>query len=59
MSERLLTAQDVAERLGVPTSWVYRAARHGLIPHIVLGRYIRFDKSDIDRWINDRKGSQT
>ncbi len=28
----LLTADDVAERLGVPRSWVYRAAREGDLP---------------------------
>ena len=40
---RLLTAGDVAARLGVTKRWVYAEARAGRIPHIRLGpRYIRF-----------------
>ena len=42
MSTRLLTAAEVAERLGVPRSWVYEQSRAGLIPTVPLGRYRRF-----------------
>jgi excisionase family DNA binding protein len=42
MSTRLLTAAEVAERLGVPRSWVYEQSRRGLIPTVALGRYRRF-----------------
>jgi hypothetical protein len=31
----------VAERLGVPTSWVYEQSRRGVIPTVALGRYRR------------------
>lgn len=40
---RLIDAKELAEKLGVPTSWVYRAAREGRIPSIKLGKYVRFD----------------
>jgi len=42
MSERLLTATDVAELLAVPESWIREATRAGKLPHIHLGRYIRY-----------------
>ena len=36
---RLLTADEVAERLGVTRDWVWAQARAGRIPHVQLGRY--------------------
>ncbi len=55
MTDRLLTAQEVAAILNVPTSWVYRAARGQEIPSIALGRYVRFDRADITKWIAGQK----
>jgi excisionase family DNA binding protein len=48
---RLLTANEVAERLGVKTGWVWAQARAGRIPHVPLGRYRRFREETIDAWI--------
>ncbi len=53
----LLTADDVAERLQVPRSWVYRAAREGDLPSVRCGRYRRFDEGDVEQWINRQKGT--
>ena len=53
MTERLVTAGEVAERLGVPESWVRESARSGAIPHVRLGRYIRFDLADVERWLEE------
>jgi excisionase family DNA binding protein len=47
----LLTAQDVAEQLGVSNDWVWAQARAGAIPHIRLGRYRRFRAEAIEAWI--------
>jgi len=47
----LLTAQDVADRLGVRKDWVWAQARAGTIPHIRLGRYCRFRAEAIEAWI--------
>ena len=51
----LLTADDVAERLGVPGSWVYRAAREGDLPSVRCGRYRRFDAADSASWTERHK----
>jgi excisionase family DNA binding protein len=48
---RLLTAEDVAERLGVTRDWVWSQARAGRIPHVKLGRYRRFREEAIDDWL--------
>ena len=55
----LLTADDVAERLHVPRSWVYRAAREGDLPSVRCGRYRRFDEGDVEQWISRQKGTPT
>lgn len=55
MSERLRDADYVAERLGVPRSWVYSAARRGALPSVRCGRYRRFAEGDIERWIEDQR----
>lgn len=52
MSNLLRTADEVAARLQVPKSWVYRAARQGELPSVRCGRYRRFDDRDVDRWID-------
>lgn len=51
MSSGLRTAEEVAARLQVPRTWVYRAAREGDLPSIRCGRYRRFDDADVDEWI--------
>jgi predicted DNA-binding transcriptional regulator AlpA len=45
---RLLTPKDVAILLRVPISWVYeRTRRRGFeqLPHVKLGKYLRFEES--------------
>ena len=48
----LLTAEEVAERLGVTKDWVWAQARAGRIPHIQLGRYRRFREEALERWLD-------
>jgi excisionase family DNA binding protein len=48
---RLLEAEDVAGLLGMTTDWVYREVRAGRLPHIRLGRYVRFRHESIDAWL--------
>ena len=55
MSDRLLDATEVADRLGVPTSWVREGVRSGAIPHVRLGRYVRFDLADVEEWLQKCK----
>ncbi len=51
----LLTADELAEVLGVPTGWVYRQSREGRIPTVRLGRYYRYRLVAIERWIIERE----
>ena len=38
----------MAGLLGMTTDWVYREVRAGRLPHIRLGRYVRFRPESID-----------
>ncbi len=50
MSE-LLTPEEVARMLGVTTAWVYDQSRRGTIPTVTLGRYRRYRRESIERWV--------
>lgn len=54
-AERLLTAEEVAELLGIGVDWIYEQARRGRIPVVCLGRYRRFRLESIKRWIAENE----
>jgi excisionase family DNA binding protein len=47
----LLTVKAVSERLQVKPSTVYLWAAQGTIPHIKLGRLLRFDREELEHWL--------
>jgi excisionase family DNA binding protein len=49
--DRLMTAAEVADMLDVKVSWVRSATREGTIPHIRLGRWVRYRRSSVLAWI--------
>lgn len=55
--ERLMTAKQVSELIEVRPSTVYKWVDLGYIPHVKLGRCVRFKKAELIRWIdhNHRK----
>jgi excisionase family DNA binding protein len=50
-SRSLVNAQEVAELLGVPASWVYEQSRRGKIPTVTLGRHRRYRLEAIQQWV--------
>jgi len=51
--DRLLTAEEIADRLGVTPQWVWAQARAGRMPHVRLGRYRRFRESAVEAWLDE------
>jgi excisionase family DNA binding protein len=47
----LLTAAEVAALLAVPRSSVYEYVRRGDIPHITIGRHLRFERRSLEAWL--------
>ncbi|HEX5307631.1 MAG TPA: helix-turn-helix domain-containing protein [Solirubrobacteraceae bacterium] len=50
----LLDARQAAAILNVPASWIAAEARAGRIPHVRLGRYVRFNSDELMRWCDGR-----
>jgi excisionase family DNA binding protein len=46
----LLDATEAGRLLSVPASWVLAEARANRIPHVRLGRYVRFSADDLEDW---------
>ena len=52
----LLTIDEVAALLKVPKSWIYERTRRKAIPHIKLGKYLRFQADVLARWLGSGAG---
>ncbi|HEV2975294.1 MAG TPA: helix-turn-helix domain-containing protein [Solirubrobacteraceae bacterium] len=50
-TDPLLTADEVAALLQVTKAWVYAETRARRIPHVPLGRYVRYRRSAVLAWI--------
>lgn len=49
--ERLLTAKEVADLLGVHQNYVYDQAGKGFIPSYKFGGHRRFRWSEVENWL--------
>jgi excisionase family DNA binding protein len=58
VSDRLLTAAEVAEMLSVPESWVRQETRAERIPHLRLGRYCRYERAAVLEWVELQRAGQ-
>lgn len=52
---KLIGIQDVAEYLGVSTNTIYAWISQKRIPYYKVGRLVKFDAAEIDRWIATKK----
>jgi excisionase family DNA binding protein len=50
----LLDSGQAAAILNVPQSWIAAEACTGRIPHVRLGRYVRFNRDELIAWCNGR-----
>ena len=55
LSEPLLDPQAAAALLSVRPSWIYEAVRTGRVPHLKIGRHVRFLRSDLEQWVLDQR----
>jgi excisionase family DNA binding protein len=49
----MMTAGEVATLLQVTKAWVYTQTRARKIPHVSLGRYVRYRRSAVLRWLDE------
>jgi excisionase family DNA binding protein len=62
-ADRLLDVNEAAALLNVPVSWIYqhvRARTEDKLPHLKLGKYLRFSALALTQWLESRQiGGQT
>ncbi len=58
MTDRLLTAAEVAELLQVKESWVRQETRADRLPHLRLGRYVRYERAEVLAWLEGQRAGQ-
>ncbi len=45
-----LTIDEAAALIRVPKSWLYERTRTNTVPHVKLGKYLRFDRQELVTW---------
>jgi excisionase family DNA binding protein len=50
--EHIFDVRGLSEYLQVPLSWIYKQVSLNAIPYFKSGKYVRFKKSAIDKWID-------
>ena len=55
--DTLLKPREVAQRLNVELGWIYRQVENGSLPHLRIGKYLRFREGDLARWLAARQGA--
>ena len=53
LERQLLTAREVADLLRLPVSTVYELARTERLPHLRIGRAMRFSREDLETYLAD------
>jgi len=51
MNQNLIGIKTMAEILDVPESWIYSRTRTGEIPHYKVGKYVKFNESEVMEWL--------
>jgi len=59
MSERWLSVDEIAEHLGVKKDTIYKWVRTTDIPYHKIGKLLKFQIQEIDRWVKEGKAGKT
>ncbi len=60
MDHVLVGVSELSEKLSVNPSWIYSRTRlkgEGQIPHIRVGKYVRFKIDDVMTWLEKEGGA--
>lgn len=52
--EELLSVEEACKYLKCPKTWLYDKVRQRKIPYIKVGKYLRFKKADLDKWLTTK-----
>ena len=55
MEKRWLTIKDLSNYIDLSEKAIRNMIWRGQLPHIKIGRRVRFDRFEIDRWLEKQK----
>ena len=60
-TSNLIKVQEMATILNVPVSWIYQRTCQGpdKIPHVKVGKYVRFNPDDVIEFFKNHGSSRT
>ncbi len=50
-----ISAKEAAKLWDVPKTWIESMARQGVLPHVQLGVYKRFNPADLEKFVRERR----
>jgi excisionase family DNA binding protein len=51
MDQNLIGINEMAKKLDVPVSWLYSRTRTNNIPCVRVGKYVKFEESEVWEWL--------
>ena len=58
MERTLIGPKELAHKLDVPLSWIYSRTRTNEIPCVKVGKYVKFDESEIWKWLEQQNEAE-
>ena len=56
-SEYLLSVPELSRYLGVSKSYIYKNVQREKLPHMRLGRLLKFNRAQIDEWLRRKEAN--
>lgn len=56
---QLIDVPTLAQQLGVTQRFIRRLTAEDRVPFLKIGKFVRFDPHEIDRWIDTRRNNHT
>lgn len=54
MLRELMNVEELSNYLNVNISWIYERTSKKKLPFIKVGKYVRFNKDQIDQWLESQ-----
>lgn len=51
----IFDVESLSAYLGVKKAWIYGKVHHKEIPHYKVGKFPRFKKKEIDKWLDSKR----
>ena len=55
LEKRFLRIEELSEYMGTPVATLYTWTHQKKIPHLKMGRSVRFDLREIEAWLKERR----